>query len=121
MKNDDITNLIEKVTASYKCNPVEGVLSHELKRHLIDGNNVIINKQTFDQKVDEHEFGVNEVYALDCIVSTGEGKPKDADCRVTVFKRSLDKSYSLKTKNARTFFHELTEKYPSFCFSMRAF
>lgn len=55
-KNDDVTQTINKVCESYKVNPVEGVLSHELKKHLIDGNNVIINKETFDQKADEHEF-----------------------------------------------------------------
>jgi hypothetical protein len=41
------------VTNAYEVNPVEGVLSHELKKHLIDGNKVIINKQTFDQKVED--------------------------------------------------------------------
>jgi hypothetical protein len=64
------------VAEAYKVNPLEGVLSHELKKHLIDGNKSIINKETFDQKVDDHEFQVNEVYALDVIMSTGEGKPK---------------------------------------------
>ncbi len=53
------------------------MLSHELKKHLIDGNNVIINKETFDQKVEERDFQVNEVFALDVIVTTGEGKPKE--------------------------------------------
>jgi methionyl aminopeptidase len=36
--------LIAKVCESYGVNAVEGVLSHELKKHLIDGNKVIINK-----------------------------------------------------------------------------
>ena len=47
---------MQKVADAYHCNPCEGVLSHELKKHLIDGNNVIINKETFEQKVEEHEF-----------------------------------------------------------------
>jgi curved DNA binding protein len=75
--NNAVTHTIEKVASSYKVNPLEGVLSHELKKHLIDGNNCIISKETYDQKVDDHEFNVNEVYALDIIMSTGEGKPKE--------------------------------------------
>jgi len=54
--NASITKAIGQVCEGYKVNPVEGVLSHEVKKHLIDGNNVIINKETFDQKVPEHEF-----------------------------------------------------------------
>jgi hypothetical protein len=42
--NNQVTALVQKVCDSYKVNPVEGVLSHELKKHLIDGNKVIINK-----------------------------------------------------------------------------
>lgn len=49
--NNQVTEVIQKVADSYEVNPVEGVLSHELKKHLIDGNKTIINKETFDQRV----------------------------------------------------------------------
>jgi len=42
--NNQVTALIAKVCEAYEVNAVEGVLSHELKKHLIDGNKVIINK-----------------------------------------------------------------------------
>lgn len=41
--NNTVTKTIEKVANAYKVKPLEGVLSHELKKHLIDGNNAIIN------------------------------------------------------------------------------
>ena len=50
--NNEVTEVIQKVASSYDVNPLEGVLSHELKKHLIDGNKVIINKETFEQRVD---------------------------------------------------------------------
>lgn len=103
--NTKVTDIITKVTESYGVNAVEGVLSHEVKKHLMDGNNCIINRTTFEQQVVEHEFQINEVYALDIIVSSGEGKPKEADHRVTVYKRALDRSYGLKTKHGRNFFN----------------
>jgi hypothetical protein len=37
---------------------MEGVLSHEMKKHFIDGNRVIINKEAGDQHVEEVEFQV---------------------------------------------------------------
>jgi len=119
--NSEVTKLVQKVAESYKCNPLEGVLSHELKKHLIDGNNCIINKETFEQKVEEREFQVNEVYGLDVIVSTGEGKPKESEFKTTVFKRAIEKAYNLKTKSGRAFYNELINKYPSLCFSIRSF
>jgi methionine aminopeptidase len=44
--NTSVTEVIAKVCAEYGVNPVEGVLSHKMKKHLIDGNDVIINKET---------------------------------------------------------------------------
>jgi hypothetical protein len=40
--------VIAKVCNEFGVTPVEGVLSHKMKKHLIDGNDVIINKDTAD-------------------------------------------------------------------------
>lgn len=88
--NTSVTQAIAKVTGEFETNPVEGVLSHKMKKHLIDGNDVIINKETPEQKVEEFEFAPGDVIGLDIFVSTGEGKPKEGDYRTTVFKRELD-------------------------------
>jgi len=119
--NYDVTEIISKVAESYKCQPLEGVLSHELKKHLLDGNNTIINKATYDQKVDEHEFQLHEVYALDVYISAGEGKTKESEFRSTIYKRAIERTYTLKLKAARTFFAEAVEKYPTMAFSLRQF
>jgi len=47
-QNKDVTEIIKKVADTYKFNALEGVLSHRVKRHLIDCNECIINKETFD-------------------------------------------------------------------------
>ena len=75
--NNDVTALIAKIAAAYKVNPVEGVLSHRMKRDIIDGPETIINKQTFDQKVDTRAFVPGDIFGLDIIFSTGEGIPKE--------------------------------------------
>ena len=48
-----MTEAIAKAAEAYGCNPVEGVLSHKVKKHLIDGNDVIMNKETATQQADE--------------------------------------------------------------------
>jgi curved DNA binding protein len=119
--NNQVTALIAKVAEAYGVNPVEGVLSHELKKHLIDGNKVILNKETFDQRTEEQEFAIHDVFDFEVMVSSGEGKPKDVDVRCTVFKRAMDQVYNLKVKQSRQFYNEVLNKYPSFCFSLNAF
>jgi methionine aminopeptidase len=44
--NNSVTEMISKVCSEFGVNPVEGVLSHKMKKHLIDGNDVIINKES---------------------------------------------------------------------------
>jgi len=77
VKNNQLTPVIAKVAEAYECTPVEGVLSHEVKRHFIDGNKVIINRETAEQKVDDEEIQVNDVFVLDVIITTGDGKTKE--------------------------------------------
>lgn len=115
------TEMIQKSCESYNANPLEGVLSHEVQRWLIDGNNCIINKETYDQRVTEHEFAVNEIYVLDVYASSGEGKPKESELRTNVYKRAVENNYDLKSKTARAFFSELKKRFPSFGFSLRSF
>lgn len=119
-KNTDVTEAIEKVAAVYGCQPVEGVLSHQMKRFVIDGNNVILGKATLDQKVDEFEFEEKQVYGLDIIISSGDGKVKELETRVTVFKRAVEQQYLLKTKAARQLLNEVAAKFPTFPFSLRS-
>ena len=76
--NNDVTKVISQVAEAYKCTPVEGVLSHQMKKHVIDANKTIINKATTDQQVPEAAVNKNDVFAIDIVMSTGEGKPKQA-------------------------------------------
>lgn len=115
-----MTEAIAKACEAYECNAVEGVLSHKVKKHLIDGNDVIINKETSTQQVDEFEFAPGDIIGLDIYVSTGEGIPKEAEERATVFKRELSQVYNLKSKSARAFFVEVNKRFPTLPFAIRA-
>ena len=116
--NTQVTKAIGQISEIYKTKPLEGVLSHRVKKHMIDGDDVIINKEAPDQKVEEHKFAKHEVYVLDVILSTGEGKAKETEMRTTVYKRALETSYSLKLKHSRLFFHNVSQKSPSMPFSI---
>jgi len=119
-KNSDVTEAIKKVAEQFKVSPVEGVISHQMKRFVIDGNNCIINKETLEHKVEEFEFEENQAYCIDIVMSTGEGKAREMETRTTVYKRAVDQNYLLKLKAARYVFNEINSRFPTFPFTVRA-
>ncbi|XP_023518705.1 ERBB-3 BINDING PROTEIN 1-like [Cucurbita pepo subsp. pepo] len=120
-KNKDVTEALQKVAAAYDCKIVEGVLSHQLKQFVIDGNKVVLSVSNPDTRVDDAEFEENEVYAIDIVTSTGEGKPKLVDEKqTTIYKRAVDKNYHLKMKASRFIFSEISQKFPILPFTARA-
>ncbi|CAG5129888.1 unnamed protein product [Candidula unifasciata] len=110
--NYESTDGIQKVTEDFKCKQVEGMLSHQLKQHIIDG-----------QKRKDHEsceFEVHQVYAIDILVSFGDGKGRELDTRTTVYKKK-DIVYQLKMKASRQFLSETEKKFLLMPFTLRAF
>ncbi len=119
-KISDVAPVLNEIAEAYGCNLVEGVMSNQMSRFIIDGGKVILNRPAPDQRVDDTEFEEGEVYAIDIIMSTGEGKPRVHEEReTTVYKRALDMQYSLKIKAARELFAEINKKYPTMLFSLR--
>lgn len=120
--NTQVTEAIQKVAEQFKCKPVEGMLSHQLKQNVIDGEKTIIQNPTDAQKKDHKkcEFELNEVYAVDILISTGDGKAKERETRTTVYKRT-DIQYALKMKASRNFYSEVCNKFTMMPFTLRAF
>jgi len=121
-ENDKVTDAVQKVAESYKCKPIEGMLSHQLKQHVIDGEKAIIQNPSEAQRKEHEkcEFDVHEVYAVDVLISTGEGKGREQDARTTVYKRK-DVTYNLKMKASRQFFSEVEKKFNTMPFTLRMF
>ncbi|CAL8366674.1 unnamed protein product [Lota lota] len=121
-QNSQVTDAWNKIAKSFKCAPIEGMLSHQLKQHIIDGEKTIIQNPTEQQRKDHEkaEFEVHEVYAVDVLISTGEGKAKDGGQRTTIYKRDPNKVYGLKMKTSRMFFSEVERRFDAMPFTLRA-
>uniref|UniRef100_A0AAX7T723 Peptidase M24 domain-containing protein n=1 Tax=Astatotilapia calliptera TaxID=8154 RepID=A0AAX7T723_ASTCA len=93
-QNTQVTEAWNKIAKSFKCSPIEGMLSHQLKQHVIDGEKTIIQNPSDQQKKDHEkaEFEVHEVYV-----------------------------YGLKMKTSRTFFSEVERRFDAMPFTLRAF
>lgn len=116
-----ITNTVEKVCSAYNCKPIEGMLSHQLKRFKIDGEKTIIQNPNDAQKKEHEKFtlATHEVYAMDVLVSTGEGIGREQNTRVTIYKKT-DETYQLKLKASRAFYSEVTHKQGLMPFNLRS-
>uniref|UniRef100_A0A8C3NKP7 Peptidase M24 domain-containing protein n=1 Tax=Geospiza parvula TaxID=87175 RepID=A0A8C3NKP7_GEOPR len=94
-QNTQVTEAWNKIAHAFHCTPIE-------KDH------------------EKAEFEVHEVYAVDVLVSSGEGKAKDAGQRTTIYKRDPSKQYGLKMKTSRAFFSEVERRFDTMPFTLRA-
>lgn len=116
--NTEISEVIAKVAKEFNVNPMQGILSHQMERFNIDGEKIISNKIDLENKLEEIKFEANEVYAIDILMSTGEGKPQESEQKTTVYRRQ-DTKYQLKIKASRATYSEVTKKFPYFPFNIR--
>jgi len=117
-----VTDTVQKIAESFECKPVEGMLSHQLNQNVIDGEKTIIQNPNEAQRK-EHEkfdFELHEVYAIDVLISSGEGHGREKDAKVTIYKKT-DETYMLKMKNSREFFSAVNKKYGAMPFNIRSF
>merc|ERR1711865_1074973 len=89
---------------------------------VIDGNKVILSKETSEMKVEEEAIEELDVLAIDIIMSTGDGQPKEIDeNKTTIYKHQVDQSYNLKMKTSREIFSQITTDHPTLPFSLRQY
>jgi len=86
------------------------------------GKKTIIQNPNEAQKKDHKkiEFELHEVYGVDVLISSGDGKGKEKEARTTVYKRT-EQTYALKMKASRMFYSEVSNKFTMMPFTLRAF
>eukprot|EP00667_Euglena_gracilis_P003436 EG_transcript_3448 len=119
-KNNDIPPLLEKIAEAYGVNICEGVLSHQMKRYVLDGNQCILAKTSVDRRVDDVVFASGQVWTVDIALSSGKGKLFEGDSRCCVYKRNPDQQYMLKLKASKEALREIDSRFKAFPFSIRA-
>jgi len=120
-KTSQITEVHTKIAQDFKCNAVEGMLSHQLKQNVIDGEKTIVSNpgEKLRQEHKESEIEMNDVFAIDNNVSTGDGHVRESELRCTIFKRNANTLYHLKMKASRAVFTEVEKKHKNMCFTLR--
>lgn len=116
-----VTDTVQKIAESYNCKPIEGMLSHQLEQNIIDGRKTIIQNPTDAQRKEheKYEFETHEVYAVDVLITTGEGHGREKDAKVSIYKKTGN-TYLLKMKNSRDLYSKVTTKFGSMPFNLRS-
>jgi len=121
-KNTELTEMFQKVSEEFDCQCLEGVLSHELRQYVIDGENTILSKTAPERQVEDFELEPNKVYAIDIVMSSGTGKGQRKEVyNTTIYKRVVENTYQLRAKTSRALLKEINSKYPTYPFSLRNF
>merc|ERR1711970_1123079 len=117
----EVTDTVQKIAESFNCKPVEGMLSHQLEQNRIDGEKTIIQNPTEAQRKehDKYEFELHEVYAVDVLVSSGEGQGREKTAKITIYKKT-DETYMLKMKTSREFFSKVSKQFAGMPFNLRS-
>ncbi|KIJ52591.1 hypothetical protein M422DRAFT_26168 [Sphaerobolus stellatus SS14] len=121
-KNWTVTDGVTKMASVWDCKPVEGMLSCEQSKNVIDGKKRIILSPSPEQRAgfETATFAEGEVYGMDVLISTGEdGRARTEEARTTIYQRASDVTYSLKMKNSRAVFSEVQKKAGAFPFNVR--
>jgi curved DNA binding protein len=98
------------------------MISYQMSRGIIDGEKKIYQNPTEMQRREneKEEFALHEVYAVDILISSGEGKPRETDIRTTVYKKK-DFVYQLRMKSSRVFLSEVEKRFSLMPFTLRHF
>lgn len=117
----EVTETVGKIGEAYECKPVEGMLSHQLEQNKIDGEKTIIQNPSESQRKehDKYEFSLHEVYAVDVLISSGEGQGRERDAKITIYKKTED-TYMLKMKTSREFFSKVSKQFGPMPFNLRS-
>merc|ERR1712024_430885 len=116
----EITETVSKIAEAFECKPVEGMLSHQLEQNRIDGEKTIIQNPSEAQRKehDKFDFSVHEVYAVDVLITSGEGLGRERDAKITVYKKT-DDTYMLKMKTSREFYSKVSKQFGPMPFNIR--
>lgn len=116
----EVTKIVDKITEAYGVKAVEGMLSHNQLKDKTDGEKQIILNPTDNHLRDfkRIEFNENEVYAVDILISTGEGKVRPLKTRTTIYKKTGIR-YQLKMAASRAVLSDIQAKAGAFPFTLR--
>jgi len=136
--NRDITKVIQKTCSSFKCNPIQNMSSICVEKDIVVGEkSILLNcAMVTDEQNKQHEVNsntkneallgekceieVNDVWALDILVSSEDGKiSANPEIKTSLYRRDPHTEYMLKMKASREVLSTVMENHQYQTFSLR--
>ncbi|KJP86162.1 DNA-binding protein, 42 kDa [Plasmodium fragile] len=115
----DVTKNIQKACEELKCNVISNCVTYQIKKYILEGSKFILLKENPENKVEDFQIESDDIYIIDVMVTTGDGKIKESDHKTTIYKREVQKNYHLKTNLGRSFINEVNKKFPVLPFHVK--
>ncbi|GAW82951.1 proliferation-associated protein 2g4 [Plasmodium gonderi] len=115
----DVTKNIQKACEELKCNVISNCVTYQIKKYILEGSKFILLKENPENKIDDFQIEPDDIYIIDVMVTTGDGKIKESDHKTTIYKREVQKNYHLKTNLGRSFISEVNKKFPVLPFHVK--
>ena len=133
--NADVSDTLKKIAKKYDCSlpfvedpdiRTPGVVSYQMSKNVLDGQNdddvddihkLILPRHhhSYEFEMRPTEFETNEVYSIDIVMSSGEGRLYPTEERVTIFRRNYDKKHQLKMKSSHEALRYFNGAFPQSC------
>ncbi|KAK2197341.1 bifunctional Winged helix DNA-binding domain superfamily/Creatinase-aminopeptidase-like/Peptidase M24/Winged helix-like DNA-binding domain superfamily [Babesia duncani] len=116
-----VSKTIQKIASEFGVNAMIGCYSHEMHRNVLEGNNYFAATCKVEDRVEGFKFAENQVYTVNIMFTTGEGKAKSTEFKTNIYRLDAQNRYTLKTTLGRLFISKLTTQYPAFPFHVKNF
>ncbi|GAB68430.1 proliferation-associated protein 2g4 [Plasmodium cynomolgi strain B] len=115
----DVTKNIQKACEELKCTVIANCVTYQIKKYILEGSKFILLKENPENKIEDFQIESDDIYIIDVMVTTGDGKIKESDHKTTIYKREVQKNYHLKTNLGRSFINEVNKKFPVLPFHVK--
>lgn len=114
------SDVVCKVAQKHSLTAVQGALSYQIGRNSLDlPKQIPINLPDKDRKkVPTFYFQEGESYAVDVVLSTGDGKIRAGSVKTCIFRR-IPHTYQLKLATSRSAIGEAGKRFGDFSFNIR--
>ena len=89
-KGSAVTEAVTKVAAAFGVHVVASVQCSLLMHYSLDGGKHVALRKEPGTKYEDATFGPHEAWCIEVALTTGEGAPRDAEARTTVYRRVVE-------------------------------
>ena len=89
-KGAAVTDAVTKVAAAFDVRVVTSVQCSLLAHYSLDGGKHVALRKEPGTKYEDATFGPHEAWCIEVAMTTGDGAPRDAEARTTVYRRVVE-------------------------------